>query len=46
MSGSDILVKCVYVIVQVNVNAYLGMQEHTLQEKLCLSQKCSAIRYK
>lgn len=36
MHGSNILVNCVYVIVQVHVDAYLGMQEHILQEKNCV----------
>lgn len=33
MPGSDILVNCVYVFVQVNIDAYLGMQRHILKEK-------------
>lgn len=46
MPGPDILVNCVHMIVQVNAGAYLDMQGHVLQEKLCLSQNCNAVRYK
>lgn len=45
MPASDILVNCVYMIVQVTADAYLDMQEHILQEKVCLSQKYNAIEY-